>query len=202
MRMHDSKKNTKDQALDYRVLFSELIAENKFYFSSGLVIVCIFLFLVVRQFGGNFFKSKFAVKEYKTNGSLSEVLKDKPINYLSPTNYDSEMKLRGLTPVVSQNTEERNPPKQKHSSPTLQSGSSADWRINLSVPDDNGQISAISSSKVTYVKNKYIVKKGDSLASIALSVYGDRDAWVRIAQANKLASPDKIEVGMELVIPR
>lgn len=68
--------------------------------------------------------------------------------------------------------------------------------------DENGQISAISSSKVTYTKNKYIVQRGDSLATIAQQVYGDRDAWVRIAKANNLASPDNIEIGMELVIPR
>jgi len=66
----------------------------------------------------------------------------------------------------------------------------------------NGQISAISSEQVTYTKNKYVVQKGDSLALIAQKVYGDRNAWVRIAQANNLASPDLIEVGMELVIPR
>jgi len=68
--------------------------------------------------------------------------------------------------------------------------------------DENGQISAISTGKVTYTKNKYIVVRGDSLATIAQQVYGDRDAWVRIAQANNLASPDNIEIGMELVIPR
>ncbi|PIP85731.1 hypothetical protein COW83_02705, partial [Candidatus Collierbacteria bacterium CG22_combo_CG10-13_8_21_14_all_43_12] len=68
--------------------------------------------------------------------------------------------------------------------------------------DINGQISAISSGRVTYTKNKYIVQRGDSLASIAQKVYGDKNAWVRIAQANNLASPDLIEVGMELVIPR
>ena len=68
--------------------------------------------------------------------------------------------------------------------------------------DENGQISAISSSKVTYTKNKYIVQRGDSLATIAQQVYGDREAWVRIAKANNLASPDNIEIGMELVIPR
>jgi len=66
----------------------------------------------------------------------------------------------------------------------------------------NGQISAIASGQVTYHKNKYIVKKGDSLASIAEQVYGDRDAWLRIAKANNLPSPNYIEVGMELVIPR
>lgn len=67
---------------------------------------------------------------------------------------------------------------------------------------ENGQISAIKSDKVTYAKNKYIVQKGDSLATIALKAYGDRDSWVRIVKANNLLSPDHIEVGMELILPR
>jgi len=67
---------------------------------------------------------------------------------------------------------------------------------------DNGQISAIQTGPVTYKLNKYIVKEGDSLASIAQEAYGDRNAWVTIAKANNLASPDLIEAGMELVIPR
>lgn len=67
---------------------------------------------------------------------------------------------------------------------------------------DMGQISAIKTGPVTYKQNKYIVKQGDSLGSIAEAVYGDRNAWVTIANANNLASPDLIEVGMELVIPR
>ena len=73
---------------------------------------------------------------------------------------------------------------------------------NIDKLETNGQISAISSGQVTYTKNKYIVQRGDSLASIAKKVYGDREAWVRIAKANNLASPDNIEIGMELVIPR
>lgn len=67
---------------------------------------------------------------------------------------------------------------------------------------ESGQTSSISSGQVTYTKNKYIVQEGDSLASIAEQVYGDGNAWIRIAQANGLDSPDAIEVGMELTIPR
>jgi nucleoid-associated protein YgaU len=73
----------------------------------------------------------------------------------------------------------------------------------LSRPEENGQISAISSDQVTYTKETYIVEEGDSLASIAGIVYGDRNAWVRIAEANNLLdNPDALEAGMELVIPR
>jgi len=65
-----------------------------------------------------------------------------------------------------------------------------------------GDISATSTSQVTYVENKYVVQPGDSLSIIAQKVYGDRYAWTRIMNANNLATPDSIEAGMVLVIPR
>ncbi|MFA6016566.1 MAG: LysM domain-containing protein [Patescibacteria group bacterium] len=65
-----------------------------------------------------------------------------------------------------------------------------------------GDISATSTSKVTYVENKYIVQPGDSLSTIAQKVYGDLFAWPRIMNANNLLTPDSIEAGMVLIIPR
>ncbi|PIU37439.1 hypothetical protein COT02_00875 [Candidatus Roizmanbacteria bacterium CG07_land_8_20_14_0_80_34_15] len=65
-----------------------------------------------------------------------------------------------------------------------------------------GEISAITSDKVTYVENKYIVQPGDSLSIISQKVYGDLFAWPRIMNANNLLSPDSIEAGMVLIIPR
>ncbi len=70
------------------------------------------------------------------------------------------------------------------------------------VAEENGQISAISSGQVTYQRNKYTIQRGESLQDIARKVYGDPNAWVRIAQANNINNPDHIEVGMELTIPR
>jgi len=49
---------------------------------------------------------------------------------------------------------------------------------------------------------KYTVQLGDSLSIIAQKVYGDLYAWPKLMDANNLASPDLIEVGMVLVIPR
>ena len=66
----------------------------------------------------------------------------------------------------------------------------------------DGQISAIQTDQVTYKEDKYIVKLGDTLRIIAEQVYGDPEAYAPIMKANNLASPDLIEVGMELVIPR
>ncbi len=65
-----------------------------------------------------------------------------------------------------------------------------------------GDISAMSTSQVTYVENKYVVQPGDSLSTIAQKVYGDLYAWPRIMQANNLSAPDLIEAGMVLIIPR
>lgn len=65
-----------------------------------------------------------------------------------------------------------------------------------------GDISAASTNQVIYTEGKYVVQPGDSLSIIAQKVYGDIDAWPRILQANRLSSPDKIEVGMVLTIPR
>jgi nucleoid-associated protein YgaU len=69
------------------------------------------------------------------------------------------------------------------------------------VPQE-GEISAIMSGQVTHTGNTYIVKEGDSLATIAQEVYGDSNAWTVIAKANNLNSPNQIEVGMTLKIPR
>ncbi len=65
-----------------------------------------------------------------------------------------------------------------------------------------GEISAISSGQVTYVEDKYIVQPGDSLSIISQKVYGDVFAWPKIMNANNLQTPDNIESGMILVIPR
>jgi LysM repeat protein len=65
-----------------------------------------------------------------------------------------------------------------------------------------GDISAIASTQVTYVENKYVVQPGDSLSIIAQKVYGDLYAWTRIMNANNLLTPDSIEAGMVLIIPR
>jgi len=65
-----------------------------------------------------------------------------------------------------------------------------------------GEISTVSSSQVTYVENKYIVQPGDSLSIIAQKVYGDIFSWPKIMNANNLLTPDSIEAGMVLIIPR
>jgi len=49
----------------------------------------------------------------------------------------------------------------------------------------------------------YKVQPGDSLSKISKEFYGNANQYVKIFEANrdKLADPDKIKAGMELVIP-
>lgn len=72
---------------------------------------------------------------------------------------------------------------------------------------------AETSEKQTEVKvtpataitgNSYTVAKGDTLWGIAVKAYQDGYKWPEIAKANadKIANPDKIEVGLVLTLPR
>jgi len=47
----------------------------------------------------------------------------------------------------------------------------------------------------------YIVKSGDNLSNISKSFYGNANEYKKIAQANDISNPDKIQVGQQLKIP-
>jgi nucleoid-associated protein YgaU len=49
----------------------------------------------------------------------------------------------------------------------------------------------------------YTVQAGDTLGKIAKKFYGDAGNWKTIFEANKdkIANPDAIQIGQELVIP-
>lgn len=47
----------------------------------------------------------------------------------------------------------------------------------------------------------YTVVSGDSLSAISKRFYGDADQYMRIAQANNIAEPDRILPGQVLTIP-
>src|SRR3989338_6975926 len=49
---------------------------------------------------------------------------------------------------------------------------------------------------------EYVVKKGDSVSSIARDQLGSMDYTKAIVDENKLMNPEKIEVGQKLVLPR
>jgi nucleoid-associated protein YgaU len=48
----------------------------------------------------------------------------------------------------------------------------------------------------------YVVKRGDTLASIAATLYGDPTEWRTIAEANRLDDPRRQQVGSVLTIPK
>jgi nucleoid-associated protein YgaU len=47
----------------------------------------------------------------------------------------------------------------------------------------------------------YVVKSGDNLSNISKSFYGNANDYTKIAQANNISNPDKIQVGQQLKIP-
>lgn len=49
---------------------------------------------------------------------------------------------------------------------------------------------------------RYIVKKGETLKSIAKKVYGDVSAWREIARVNDIKGPRILRAGQVLSIPR
>lgn len=48
---------------------------------------------------------------------------------------------------------------------------------------------------------RYTIKKGDTLYSIARNRYGDGKQWTRIAQANPGIDPQKLAVGQVIILP-
>ena len=48
----------------------------------------------------------------------------------------------------------------------------------------------------------YVVKRGDTLASIAADVYGDPTLWRTIAEANRQDDPRRQQIGAVLTIPK
>lgn len=68
---------------------------------------------------------------------------------------------------------------------------------------DFSDVHGSSSSTAPASGQTYTVKPGDNLRKIAQHFYGDEMKWHAIRDANpdKLPTPDKIQVGMKLIIP-
>lgn len=52
------------------------------------------------------------------------------------------------------------------------------------------------------VEKHHIVRRGDSLSSIAGMAYGDPTAWREIARANRIHDPRLLKPGTDLTVPR
>jgi nucleoid-associated protein YgaU len=75
-----------------------------------------------------------------------------------------------------------------------------DLTVDTSLPQPQA---AAASAGGSGSSRTYTVKAGDTLSKIAKEIYGNANEYNRIFEANqdKLQSPDKIQVGQELVIP-
>lgn len=65
----------------------------------------------------------------------------------------------------------------------------------------NQTTSQILPSASSQTRQTHKVAKGESLWKISMKYYNSGFNWVNIAKANNIVSPNKIEVGQELVIP-
>jgi nucleoid-associated protein YgaU len=79
--------------------------------------------------------------------------------------------------------------------------------ISASVPEvDTEVLVGLGSSSGSHLDirttTSYVVQPGDTLAKVAGKVYGDEGKWSVIFEANGMWSPDYLEAGQELVIPR
>jgi len=165
---------------DYKKLTTDLIRENLFAFAIGGLI----FFGAIASIGfgyGNGIQSSIENQTTK----IAQVFST------SSASNDNVNKI--AQSVRDQSIDYISPVPQTKESPTENLGI---------VAQESGQISAISSSQVTYKKNRYTIQPGESLQDVSKKVYGDSNAWIRIAQANNIENPDHIEVGMELIIPR
>jgi nucleoid-associated protein YgaU len=52
------------------------------------------------------------------------------------------------------------------------------------------------------VEKSYVVRRGDTLSSIAAAVYRRPDAWRELARANGISDPRDLRPGQVLTVPR
>jgi len=79
----------------------------------------------------------------------------------------------------------------------------SDLTCDLTVDTSLAQPQAAAAAGGAGSAKTYTVKAGDTLSKIAKEIYGNANEYNKIFEANqdKLQSPDKIQVGQELVIP-
>jgi len=61
---------------------------------------------------------------------------------------------------------------------------------------------ATDSAMMANLPEKYTLLEGEDLWSVSVKLYGSGYNWVDLVEANKIANPDNVEVGMELVVPK
>jgi nucleoid-associated protein YgaU len=78
----------------------------------------------------------------------------------------------------------------------------SDLLVDIQAPQAAAAAAAAVGSGSTTART-YTVQPGDNLSKISKQFYGDGNKYMKIFEANKdkLADPDKIKAGMELLIP-
>lgn len=78
----------------------------------------------------------------------------------------------------------------------------------LTLPDvearqaTGGETMETATEPITISGDSYTVQRGDHLWGIAVAAYGDGYQWGKIATANNIETPNWIEVGQVLKLPR
>jgi nucleoid-associated protein YgaU len=85
----------------------------------------------------------------------------------------------------------------------LVDSSYSDLIADIQAPAAAAAPAAASGAPSTPARRTYTVQPGDSLSKISKQFYGDATKYMKIFEANKdkLSDPDKIQAGMNLLIP-
>lgn len=73
---------------------------------------------------------------------------------------------------------------------------------NIDIPGVSNDLKIDNMDGKGEVAESVIVMSGDSLWKIAVRNYGDGYKWTEIAKANDIKSPNLIEIGQKLVLPK
>lgn len=73
---------------------------------------------------------------------------------------------------------------------------------NIDIPGVSNDLKIDNMDGKGEVVESVIVMNGDSLWKIAVRNYGDGYKWTEIAKANDIKSPNLIEIGQKLVLPK
>src|SRR3954447_7588710 len=133
-------------------------------------------------------KSKYA--------SVLDTIKQKGVSLTHLHVQNNKLFMQGAAPSEAAKNDVWNQIKAVDSS---YSDLTCDLTVDTSLPQPQAAASAGGSGS----SRTYTVKAGDTLSKIAKEIYGNANEYNRIFEANqdKLQSPDKIQVGQQLVIP-
>jgi nucleoid-associated protein YgaU len=125
-----------------------------------------------------------------------ETIKTKGVSLTHLHVQDNKLFIQGAAPSEETKNDVWNQIKAADSS---YSDVTCDLTVDSSLPSPAEAAAAPSAS----ASRSYTVQAGDTLSKIAKQFYGNANEYPKIFEANrdKLANPDKIQVGQELVIP-